>query len=70
MKNSLRLLVLSGSLALLASSAFADGPIAPPGPGGGVPPTGGANTTATSTSTSGTTTIMTEILSVLGAVGF
>ncbi len=78
MKNSLRLLVLSGMLALLVSPAFADGPLGG-GPGGGgnpLPPTsGGTNTTTTNTTingtnTTGTTTILGEILGILGAVGF
>lgn len=76
MKNSLRLLVLSGMLALLVSPAFADGTLGG-GPGGGgplpPPPTGTStttNTTVNGTNTTGTTTILGEILGILGAVGF
>ncbi len=75
MKNSLRLLVLSGMLALLVSPAFADGGLFGGGPGGNVPPPPGTTTTTTNTtvngtSTTGTTTILGEILGILGAVGF
>lgn len=76
MKKAMRLLVFSGALALMASPVFADGGSGSgngsgPGGGGGTPPPPPTNTTTTSTgtSTSGTTIIVTEILTVLGAVG-
>ena len=73
MKNSLRLLVLSGMLTLLVSpAAFANGS----GPGGSAPPGGSGggtttttNTTINGTSTSGTTTILGEIISILEGLG-
>jgi len=74
MKKAMRLLVFSGALALMASPVFADGGSGSgngSGPGGTVPPPPPTNTTTTTTSTgtSGTTIIVTEILTVLGAVG-
>jgi len=73
MKKAMRLLVFSGALALMASPVFADGGSGSgngSGPGQGTnPPPPPTNTTTTSTSTSGTTIIVTEILTVLGAVG-
>lgn len=73
MKKAMRLLVFSGALALMASPVFADGGSGSgngSGPGQGTnPPPPPTNTSTTSTSTSGTTIIVTEILTVLGAVG-
>jgi hypothetical protein len=77
MKNSLRLLVLSGMLALMVSPAFADtSSIGPGGPNPPYPPGGGTSTTTTNTTVNGTnttgstTTIWGEILGILGAIGF
>lgn len=72
MKNTLRLLVLSGMLALLASpAAFADGNNGPfGGPGGSVPPTGGGTTTTNTTNGSSTAgTILGEIWTILQGFG-
>ncbi len=72
MKKALRLLVLSGTLALLASPVFADGTSpsgSGPGAGGNPPPQTGTNTTSTSTSTTGVGTIISEIISIAGVVG-
>lgn len=65
MKKSLRLLVLSGFLALMVSPVFADAP------GGGVPPVGsgtgnGSITNSTASSSSSTTSILQTILTYLG----
>jgi len=70
MKKVMRLLVFTGALALMASPVFADGGSGSSGsgPGTGNPPPQTGSDTTTSTSTSATTTIVTEILSVLGAV--
>lgn len=69
MKNSLRLLVLSGMLGLVASPVFAS----ETGPGSGgnpFPPGGTSNGTMTTVGTSSTMSIVGEIIAVLGAVGF
>lgn len=67
MKKSLRLLVLSGVLALMASPVFADG-----GPGSVTPPSGGGNgggsgtTNSSMTTSSATATTLATLLAYLG----
>lgn len=65
MKRPLRFLVLTFSLALMASPVFADG-----GPAGGgnpdPPPNGNGNTVVTSTTSSSTSSVLQTILTYLG----
>lgn len=65
MTKSLRLLALSGTLALLVSPAFAG---SAPGPGGSDPAPGSGSTVVATTngSNSSTTTVIQTILAYLG----
>lgn len=69
MKRSLRLLVLSGALVLMAGPVFADGGSGSgSGPGGTNPPPAGGGSGTTPTTTAGTTTTSTGSATTVGTI--